>query len=1153
MRTKLFVLLTLILLVVGYSTAARAGGTFNLADFGAVGDNVADDGPALQSALNALAAAGGGTLIVPQGRYAIVTPVSKDFTGLASSVSILGVPSNTVVVHSAPGNIKSLSLGLTSEFYPKTGEARDALTITGLNTLLIKDIGFVGTLNVDTDARNTLIMRRIGEATLRHCEFYALRTRVSGGSIITARESKLKLEQSKILGSTGPSGASVAVIENHLWKGVEVTDTVFGDYGQRPGLYGKMIIAPIAWVSLGSAAPVTSDSPRREVVIRRVFMDEGSLHGLLSRPLTSDSGRARVDLVYVHDHIENVGHFQTFGLKLTEVESLLVEKSRYKWSRNASAGVYTQQVGTAIIDRTEFVDHADRIAASSETDSLYVIDSLYGTLDSLAPTTRVITTTDISDDPVQYVRQQYESLLGREPDPAGHFYWSDLLLRCDGAAECLRVGRAKLDTYLNSAPAPNFSITGRVTDGNGQGLAGVAVNLGGGQPVTALTDSVGNYKFNGLPTSGAYTVTAVSSTHSFGPESWTITTPAGNQTAKDFVVGRQTFSVSGKVLMGTAAVANQQVRVTSTSPDFATRTVATQYDGSYVFEGIPAGHSYTVDLPPTSYIASYTPTSHSVTNLAADRTGLNFTVTPKTYEISGRVVLSSAGLNGIVVRLKNKAGAVIRSVTTATSGAGVEGSFKFDGVIAGRFYSIEPVVSTSYYYTPAVRTIKSLEGNESAQNFAARRQMFTISGQVLNSDGSGGIGDATLTLTSPAPAGFAPRKVTTGTDGSYTFTSVPGGRDYVLTPSKPDYTFKNSSAPSQSVRTYADLGADQTSQDFAATSPATLSISDRTVTEGDSGTVNATFTVTLAGSVMQPVSVAFAASGVTAAEGSDFNAASGTLNFTSASSQTITVQVKGDKLDEPNETFQVLLSNPTNATIADGTGVGTINDNDLRPELRVNSLTTTETNTATTVTFTVSLSAPSGQTVTVKYATANSTAVAPADYTASALTTLTFLPGQTSKSIPVQVKGDLLDEAQESFKLVLSTPTNAAVIVGTGTCTITDNDPAPSITITDRAVTELDSGAVNAVFTIKLSAPSGQPVTVKYATGGGTAAAGTDYTALALTTLTFAPGQTSRAVAVQVKGDLATEPNETFFLNLSGATNATIADSQGLGTILNND
>jgi hypothetical protein len=70
---------------------------YNLTDFGAVGDGITDNGPALQSALNAIAEAGGGTLFVPAGRYAINTPVYKDFTGLASDVSILGVESSTPV------------------------------------------------------------------------------------------------------------------------------------------------------------------------------------------------------------------------------------------------------------------------------------------------------------------------------------------------------------------------------------------------------------------------------------------------------------------------------------------------------------------------------------------------------------------------------------------------------------------------------------------------------------------------------------------------------------------------------------------------------------------------------------------------------------------------------------------------------------------------------------------------------------------------------------------------------------------------------------------------------------------------------------------------------------------------------------------------
>ena len=81
-------------------------------------------------------------------------------------------------------------------------------------------------------------------------------------------------------------------------------------------------------------------------------------------------------------------------------------------------------------------------------------------------------------------------------------------------------------------------------------------------------------------------------------------------------------------------------------------------------------------------------------------------------------------------------------------------------------------------------------------------------------------------------------------------------------------------------------------------------------------------------------------------------------------------------------------------------------------------------------------------------------------------------------------------------------------------------------------------------------------MTVKYQTADGAtnpATAGTDYTARALTTLTFTPGQTSRNVSVPVRGDLVKEANETFFLNLSGAVNASILDSQGLGTITNDD
>src|SRR4029077_16206877 len=108
------------------------------------------------------------------------------------------------------------------------------------------------------------------------------------------------------------------------------------------------------------------------------------------------------------------------------------------------------------------------------------------------------------------------------------------------------------------------------------------------------------------------------------------------------------------------------------------------------------------------------------------------------------------------------------------------------------------------------------------------------------------------------------------------------------------------------------------------------------------------------------------------------------------------------------------------------------------------------------------------------------------------------------------------------------------------------------ISTSDRTVTEGNTGVTSATFTVTLSAAYDVPVTVNYSTANGTATAGSDYQA-ASGTLTFAPGETSKTVTVQVIGDRLAEANETFAVNLSGATNATTADGQGIGTILDNE
>src|SRR5206468_540484 len=129
----------------------------------------------------------------------------------------------------------------------------------------------------------------------------------------------------------------------------------------------------------------------------------------------------------------------------------------------------------------------------------------------------------------------------------------------------------------------------------------------------------------------------------------------------------------------------------------------------------------------------------------------------------------------------------------------------------------------------------------------------------------------------------------------------------------------------------------------------------------------------------------------------------GTLTFTpGTSTQTISVPVIGDTLDEPNETFAVNLTHADNAVLDDPQGVGTILDNDP-PAISINNVAVTEGNSGTvSATFTLRLSSASGQTVSVHYATADGTAVAGRDYLAST-GTLTFPPGTTTQTLVVPI------------------------------------------------------------------------------------------------------------------------------------------------------
>ncbi len=331
-----------------------------------------------------------------------------------------------------------------------------------------------------------------------------------------------------------------------------------------------------------------------------------------------------------------------------------------------------------------------------------------------------------------------------------------------------------------------------------------------------------------------------------------------------------------------------------------------------------------------------------------------------------------------------------------------------------------------------------------------------------------------------------------------------------------------------------------------------LSAADYTVNEAAG---NATITVMLNRPDVSAVTVDYATSDGTATAGSDYTATSGTLTFAPGeTSKTIQVPIIDDTVDEENETVTFTLSNPTNAILgAVPVATLTIIDNDTLPSVRFDPAAVSVNEAAGTAQLTVKLSVASAFPITVKYATvAGGSATAGEDYTATS-GTLTFAPGETSKTFTVDILNDALDEADETIDVTLSDPTNATLGTPFGAVvTIVDDDPQPSVAFSQAAFTK-GEGSGTAEIEVVLSAASGRVVTVDYTTSDGTATAGSDYAATS-GTLSFAPGQVSAIIELAILDDAQDEPDETVNLTLSNPSNATLgATSSTVLTIEDND
>ncbi len=299
------------------------------------------------------------------------------------------------------------------------------------------------------------------------------------------------------------------------------------------------------------------------------------------------------------------------------------------------------------------------------------------------------------------------------------------------------------------------------------------------------------------------------------------------------------------------------------------------------------------------------------------------------------------------------------------------------------------------------------------------------------------------------------------------------------------------------------------------------------VTEGNdsNATVDLTFPLTLsAAAIGDAVTVTYSLGG-SATAASDYTAPDPLSATVAVGSQTgsIVIPVKGDVVDEADETVTVTLTGVTRAILspmaAELTGSGTVTDDDAPPGLSVSDATVGEGGQAS---FVASLSEASEREVTFQWGTKDDAsgvhpATAGADYTAvTALQTATIAAGATSATLEVQTLQDTVDEAEETFLVELSSPVHATLADPQGVGTVTDDDDPPTLSVADASAFE----GSKMPFVVSLSAASEREVTFQWGTkddalGANPATAGADYTAVtASPTATIAAGATSATLEV---------------------------------------
>ncbi|MCG6156690.1 Calx-beta domain-containing protein [Rubinisphaera margarita] len=350
----------------------------------------------------------------------------------------------------------------------------------------------------------------------------------------------------------------------------------------------------------------------------------------------------------------------------------------------------------------------------------------------------------------------------------------------------------------------------------------------------------------------------------------------------------------------------------------------------------------------------------------------------------------------------------------------------------------------------------------------------------------------------------------------------------------------------------------------------TLAATHSEIVEGDSGTTTINYTVRRSStdsSTLPAATYNYAVTGDVNAD--DFAGGvlpSGSVVFAEGQTEaTFSIQVTGDIDAESDEDFTVTLSNiPSAYTTTDANATTTITADDTSMALAVSTASVLE-NGATNIVYTFTRSGVVTDPMTANF-DIGGTATFNTDYTQSGAATfdgtngtVTFAANVTTATVTITPTGDTTVELNETVTLTLASGTGYDIVTAAAVGSTISNDDSATFSIDDVTHDEDDAGTTSYVFTVTLNNAVDTSIDVDYVTANNTATSGSgDYTALASDTLTFngTAGET-KTITVLVNGDETTELDESFFVNLSSIVasgrNVTFADSQGLGTITNDD